>query len=208
MVGGVCSQIRGRLTEMNIAVTSDLMTYEEFIALPTDGWDRELIRGVVKVRGESQKMTRRSRKHCRVSSKVTAALEAWMATQPRPQGEVLVGEAAFRLTRDAESGVGIDVAYVAAELIAATDDDAFEISGPPTLAVEILSASDRHRDIVEKIELYLDAGVPLVWVIDPDLMVVHVHRPNEAPISFNVRQQLTAEPDLPGFRINVADLFA
>lgn len=193
---------------MSIAVAPELMTYEEFMALPNDGWDRELIRGVVKVRGESPNMTRRSLKHCRVSSKVTAALETWMTARPCPRGAVLVGEAAFRLTSDAESGVGIDVAYVAAELIAATDDDAFEISGPPTLAVEVLSASDRHRDIVEKIELYLDAGVPLVWVIDPDLKVVHVHRPNEAPISFNVRQQLTAEPDLPGFRINVADLFA
>lgn len=192
---------------MSIAVAPELMTYEEFMALPDDGWDRELIRGVVKVRGESPNMTRRSRKHCRVSSKVTAALEVWMATQPEPHGEVLVGEAAFRLSSDSESGVGIDVAYVTADLIASTDDDAFEITGPPTLAVEVLSPSDQHRDIVEKIELYLDSGVPLVWVIDPDLRVVHVHRPNEEPVSFNMRQELTAEPHLSGFRIAVASLF-
>lgn len=192
---------------MSIATAPELMTYEEFMALPDDGWDRELIRGVVKVRGESPNMTRRSRKHCRVSSKVTAALETWMTARARPHGEVLVGEAAFRLTGDADSGVGIDVAYVAAERIAATDDDAFEIIGPPTLAVEVLSPSDQHRDIVDKIELYLESGVPLVWVIDPDLKVVHVHRPNEAPVSFNVRQELTAEPHLPNFRIAVADLF-
>ncbi|MFM9961490.1 MAG: Uma2 family endonuclease [Planctomycetaceae bacterium] len=193
---------------MTVATTIPLMTYEEFMDLPDDGLDRELIRGVVKVRGEATKMTRRSRKHCRVSSKVTAALEIWMATQPQPRGEVLVGEAAFRLSDESDSGVGIDVAYVDSDLIADTDEDAFEIVGPPTLAVEVLSASDQHRDIVEKIELYLEAGVPVVWVIDPDLKVVHVHRPNEEPISFNIRHELTAEPDLPGFRIAVADLFA
>lgn len=193
---------------MTVATTIPLMTYEEFMALPDDGLDRELIRGVVKVRGGTTEMTRRSRKHCRTSSKVTAALEVWLATQPQPHGEVLVGEAAFRLSDESDSGVGIDVAYVDSDLIADTDEDAFEIVGPPTLAVEVLSAFDRHRDIVEKIEVYLEAGVPVVWVIDPDLKVVHVHRPNEEPISFNIRQELTAEPDLPGFRIAVADLFA
>ena len=192
---------------MSLTVAQERMTYEEFMALPDDGVDRELIRGVLKVRGESPNMTRRSRRHCRVSSKVTTAIEVWNCTQPQPRGEVLVGEAAFRLTAESDSGVGIDVAYVAPELISETDDDAFEIFGPPTLAVEVLSPSDQHRDIVEKIELYLAAGVPLVWVIDPDLRVVHVHRPNEEPVSYNIRQQLTAEPHLPGFQIAVADLF-
>lgn len=192
---------------MSLTVAQETMTYEEFMALPDDGVDRELIRGVLKVRGESSNMTRRSRRHCRVSSKVTTAIEVWNSTRPEPRGEVLVGEAAFRLTADSDSGVGIDVAYVAPELISETDDDAFEIVGPPILAVEVLSPSDQHRDIVEKIELYLESGVLLVWVIDPDLRVVHVHRPNEEPVSFNIRQQLTAEPHLPGFQIAVADLF-
>lgn len=193
---------------MSLALAQELMTYEEFMALPDDGVDRELIRGVVRVRGETPAMTRRSRRHCRVSTKVASAIEVWNATQPLPRGEVLSGEAAFRLSADADSGVGIDVAYVSADLVSETDDDAFEITGPPTLAVEVLSPSDQHRDIVEKIELYLDSGVPLVWVIDPDLKVVQVHRPNEEPVSFNIRQQLTAEPHLPGFQIAVADLFA
>jgi Uma2 family endonuclease len=181
-------------------------TYEEFMALPDDGWDRELIRGVVKVRGESPNMTHRSRKNCRVSSRVAAALEVRMSTQPPPRGEVLVGEAAFRLSQDSESGVGIDVAYVAAGLIAATDDDAFGIAGPPKLAVEVLSPCDQHRDIVEKIELYLGSGVPLIWVIAPDLRVVHAHRLHEDQVSFNIGQEQTAEPHLPGFRIAVASL--
>lgn len=40
------------------------MTFEEFMALPDDGTDRELIRGVVKVRGLKERgMTIRNRHH-------------------------------------------------------------------------------------------------------------------------------------------------
>ncbi len=193
---------------MTVATTTGLMTSEDFLALPDDGIERELIRGVVKVRGERGKMTRRSRKHTRVVANVSHLLCEWLLTQPLPRGEILSGEAAFQLSPDFDSNVGIDVAYVSAELASASAADAFDIEGPPTLAVEVLSPSDQHRDIVEKIELYLDASVPLVWVLDPDLKVVHVHRPNEEPVSFNVRQELTAEPHLPGFKVAVADFFA
>lgn len=192
---------------MTVATTSELMTSEEFLALPDDGIERELIRGVVKVLGERGTMTRCSRKHTRVVANVSHVLREWLLTQPAPRGEILSGEAAFQLSHDFDSNVGIDVAYVSAELASASAEDAFDIEGPPTLAVEVLSPSDQHRDIVEKIELYLESGVPLVWVIDPDLRVVHVRRPNEEPVSFNVRQELTAEPHLPSFRISVAHLF-
>ncbi len=192
---------------MSVATARRLMTYEEFVALPEDGTERELIRGVLKIRGDGQTMTRRSRKHCRATTKVAWVLNDWLLKQPEPRGEVLTGEAAFRLSRDAESAVGIDVAYVDPELSALVSDDVFDIEGAPTLAVEVLSPSDIHPDIVEKIDLYLKAGVPLVWIVDPDLKVVQVHRPQDEPISFNVRQELTGDPHLPGLRVCVADLF-
>ena len=71
----------------------------------------------------------------------------------------------------------------------------------------ILSPSDKHEEIVEKIELYLTTGVAMVWVVDPDLRTVAVHRPDTAPVLFNVLQELTAEPHLPGFRVPVAEFF-
>src|SRR5690349_20701810 len=38
---------------------------------------------------------------------------------------------------------------------------------PPTLAVEILSPDDRYMDVVDKVSIYINAGVKVVWVIDP-----------------------------------------
>jgi Uma2 family endonuclease len=54
----------------------------------------------------------------------------------------------------------------------------------------------------------LQAGVPLVWIINPHHRTVAIYRPNQAPVLVNVTQELTGEPELPGFRVRVADLFA
>ena len=53
----------------------------------------------------------------------------------------------------------------------------------------------------------LRAGVRLVWLVDPHYRTVLVYRPDQEPELFNVRQELTAEPHLPGFRVPVAQIF-
>ena len=39
--------------------------------------------------------------------------------------------------------------------------------GAPDIVVEILSASNRSHDQVEKANLYARAGVPEYWILDP-----------------------------------------
>ena len=78
---------------------------------------------------------------------------------------------------------------------------------PPVLAVEILSPSDTHEEVVTKIEMYLKFGV-VVWVVDPDLRTVAVYRVDEPPVLFGVGQDLVGDPYLPGFRVAVSRLFA
>jgi Uma2 family endonuclease len=127
--------------------------------------------------------------------------------RPEPRGEILSGEAGFRLKGTKESVVGIDVAYASAELVAATADTERDFAGPPVLAVEIISPSDTQEDIVEKVNLYLEAGV-VVWLVDPDFRFVRVHRPGQVPELLDAKQELSGEPYLPGFRVPVAALFA
>jgi Uma2 family endonuclease len=40
---------------------------------------------------------------------------------------------------------------------------------PPLIVIEILSAEDRMRDLIESIEDYLDFGVENIWIFDPAL---------------------------------------
>jgi Uma2 family endonuclease len=179
------------------------MTTEELLALPEDGVDRELIRGQLR----EKPVTRRDRWHSRVEATSVHFLGSWLDTQPEPRGQVVSGEAGFRLRRDPDSTVGIDVAYISAE-VAAVNADAVYFDGPPVLAVEILSPSDKQEEIDEKVELYLETGVAIIWIVNPRLKTVCVYRPGADPEMFNERHELTAEPHLPGFRVKVARLFA
>ena len=94
-----------------------------------------------------------------------------------------------------------------AEVMIRQTNETTLIDGVPILAVEILSPSDVIEDVNEKIDAYLEAGVAVVWIVDPYFRTVKVHRPDAEPELFNVRQELTAEPHLPGFRVPVSRLF-
>ena len=180
-----------------------LMTTEEMLALPDNGTERWLIRGELRERA----MTVRNHDHSRIMIRVGKFLDNWLDEQPEPRGEVVGGEAGARLRRTPDSTVGIDVAYFEAAVSRRRTDETSLINGPPVLAVEILSPSDVQEDVNEKIDEYLAAGVRLVWVIDPHHRTVTIHRPGRDPAFVNAAQELSGEPELPGFRVAVVRLF-
>ena len=186
-----------------------LMTSEQFLALPDDGVERDLIRGRVRVYGRTGEgqMTRRGMRHTWAGTNVAFLLRAWVKSLPAPRGRVLTGEAAFRLRQNPDTLVGIDVAYISAQLAAAVPADTFSIDGVPVLAVEILSPSDTQETITAKIADYLAAGVSIVWIVEPVFQTVTVYCADAPPVMFNVTQQLHGDPHLPGFRADVAEVF-
>ena len=189
------------------------MSAREFLALPDDGIHRELVRGRVREDSElwdggkrRSDMTVRNRFHSRIVIRVGQLLANWMDLQPEPRGEVVGGEAGFLLGGTRESLVGIDVAVVPPELVASTGPDQKLFHGPPLLAVEVLSPNDTHEEIAEMVSSYLEVGT-VVWVIDPDLRTVTVYLPNGDVETLSVRRELSADPYLPGFRVDVARFF-
>ena len=180
-----------------------LMNTEELLALPENGMERDLIRGELR----EKPMTRRNPQHSYSESKIAQFLWNWLDQQPEPRGEVLDGEVGFRLRRDPDTTVGIDAAYISAELSAATPKNARLIDGIPILAVEILSPSNTYAEVMEKVEDYVAVGVPLTWVVEPVFRTVTIYRPGHEPELLNSLQELTGDPHLPGFRAPVAALF-
>ena len=195
---------------MTMIAAPGLMTAEEFLAMPDDGIDRDLIRGQLRVLGQGKEgqMTRRGMRHTWAGTNVAFLLRAWVKSLPMPRGRVLTGEAAFRIRQGPDTLVGIDIAYISAALAATLPDETFSIDGVPVLAVEILSPSDTQEGITDKITDYLDAGVALVWVVEPVFKTVTVYRPDAPPVMFNITQQLDGGTHLPGFRADVAEVFA
>jgi Uma2 family endonuclease len=194
---------------MSTVAVPTLMTTEEFLALPDDGVERWLIRGQLREWGKGGKggMTVRNRDHSRIMARATRFLDVWLDEQPEPRGSVLCGEAGVRLRRDPDTTVGIDVVYISAEVAAHRPNDTTLIDGVPILAVEILSPNAKLEEINEKLDTYREVGVPLVWIIDPHDRTVEIFRAGAEPELVNVRQELSGEPHLPGFRVPVAQLF-
>jgi len=190
------------------------LTAEDLLSMPDDGVERDLIDGELREWPTTtqsmdlceSEMTRRNPMHSEAEISIGYELRRWLESRPAPRGKVVGGEAGFRLTRDPVTFVGIDVAYVSAEMVANHRRKLKYFDGPPVLAVEILSPSDQHEKIVEKVEKYLQVGT-VVWLADPDFRTIAVHRPGEAPISFNEHQELDGDPYLPGFRVSVIKLF-
>jgi Uma2 family endonuclease len=189
------------------------MSVEEFLALPDDGVHRELIRGTVRefrsddeepIRGPC--MTVRNRIHSRVVIRIGQLLANWMDARPEPRGEVVGGEAGFRLKGTPESLVEIDVAVASAEQAAMTGPEEKTFNGPPILAVEVLSPSDTHQDFVDTVTGYLDVGT-VVWIVDPDLRVVTIYQPGCPPRMLTERDEIKDEPYLPGFQASVGRFF-
>jgi Uma2 family endonuclease len=181
-----------------------LMNSDELLKLrPSKKVDRWLFRGELR----ESKVTKRNPSHSKATAMIATILNNWLFRQPKPRGAVFDGEAYFRIRKDPDTNVGIDVALATPEQAAATGKKASFVEGPPVLAVEVLSPYDKQKDIDEAIEEYLDCGVKVVWIIDPADETVTVYRPGHEPVLFNRTQELSGDPELPGFRCRVADIF-
>jgi Uma2 family endonuclease len=84
------------------------------------------------------------------------------------------------------------------------------VEGPPDLAVEVVSPSDRQRDVLEKVGQYLDGATPRVWVVRPRRQTVTVYRQSGEAVTRGPGDILSSDDaGLPveGFRLPVADIF-
>ena len=76
----------------------------------------------------------------------------------------------------------------------------------PDLAVEIVSPSDSMTAVEQKVELYLQNGTQLVWVINPDLRHATVHRSNGTIAVVRSDGSLDGESVLPGFTCTLTEI--
>lgn len=189
---------------MSDTTTVKLMTSDDLFALPpSKKVDRWLFRGELR----ESKVTKRNPNHAGAVATLTRLLGNWVANQPKPHGKVYTGEAYFRIRKDPETNVGIDVAIATAEQAAAVKKKTTFVDGAPILAVEVLSPSDKQQDITDAIDEYLECGVKQVWIVDTVTETVTVHCPNVEPVMYTRSQTLPGGDGLPGFSCSVADIF-
>lgn len=79
-------------------------------------------------------------------------------------------------------------------------------TGAPDLAVEILSPSDRMTRVRRKLRFYLENGVRLVWLIDPDDRTVTVMTTTASSTTLFEDDELAGGDVLPGFHVRVGEI--
>lgn len=153
------------------------------------------------VRGEIVAMPPAGGKHSTIEMRLGARLLAY-ADEHAP-GHVTTGDGGYILFQP-DTVRAPDISYISQASLP-TLPDAY-IPLPPELAVEIVSPHDRASQIQAKIDMYLQAGTRLVWVIYPDLRKTVVHHPDGTTHAVSADEALSGGEVLPGFAIKLAQI--
>ncbi len=177
-----------------------LITAEEFARMPdpADGSKQELVRGVIVT------MLPPGFRHGVCHNKVAFLLTAHvLATRC---GRITV-ETGVVTERDPDTVRGPDVAFWSVERLPMDQTPEVYPDVAADLVVEIQSPSSRRQTTQDKIREYLDRGVRMVWIVDPEQRTVTVYRqPGEGHLFWH-DVTLTGEDVLPGFQCRVAEFF-
>jgi Uma2 family endonuclease len=182
-----------------MALPSQLTTADQLLAFPDDGRRHELVAGFVVSEPPA------SFRHGDIAAEVFRCLIEFV--RRNGLGRVVATETGFLLARDPDTVRAPDVAFVSRSTIERAGRFRGFFPGPPDLAVEVLSPSERPADVHAKTGDYLAAGARLVWVIDPSRREVRVHRSLLHPSILAQTEMLEGDEVLPGFRVRVALLF-
>jgi Uma2 family endonuclease len=124
----------------------------------------------------------------------------------RGVGHLLTNDTGILVERNPDTLRGAD-AMVFLRAPTEADFQTKYVEDVPELIVEVLSPSDKPKQVNRRVDQYLRRGVPMVWLIDPRQVIVTVYRPNEFHKVFDETDDLTGDGVLPDFRCRVADLF-
>jgi Uma2 family endonuclease len=74
----------------------------------------------------------------------------------------------------------------------------------PDFVIELRSATDNLETLRQKMQEYVDAGVQLGWLINPQQQQVEIYRPGKDVEVQNLPTELSGENILPGFILNLS----
>jgi len=78
----------------------------------------------------------------------------------------------------------------------------------PDLVVEVLSKSNTKPEMAKKLGEYFEAGVRLVWMVDPRKRTVRAYTAPDQSVLIKTGQSLDGGAVLPGFVLRLDELFA
>jgi Uma2 family endonuclease len=181
---------------MSLMKTEKPATVADLLRMPKDGRLYELVDGEILVSPAGMR-------HSEIAAKIVHIIATYL--EKRPIGKVFTENVGIALPNGNVRSP--DVTFVGTEKL--PPGELTEGFGElvPDLAVEVLSPSDRLKEVGRKIGEFLDCGVPVVWLVDPRRESVVLYRSLSDTQQFTADDTITGEPVLPGFSCKVAQFF-
>jgi len=182
------------------ATAAKLLTAEEFSRRPEllDGSREELVRGKVVT------MPAPGFRHGQVTVQIASILKSYVTG--KRIGHVLA-ETGVRTERQPDTVRGPDVSFWSYKRV----PKSAKIVGYPEVAadlcIEIRSPSNTLRKLQRKTTEYLQAGVRMVWIVDPKEESVTVYRLPDQGVKRSGDQVIDGEDVLPGFSCPASRFF-
>ena len=178
---------------------TQLMTAEELLKMPKDGYRYELVRGVLR------KMAPVGHTGGYYELNISSELRAFV--KANGLGRTYSSNTGFLLERDPDYVLAPDAAFVRQERVDAVGEERGYFPGAPDLVVEVISPSDRYADVDDKVKEWLNAGTLMVVVVNPRDRTVRVYTPVSV-ITLTESDTLDGGDVVSGWRLPVAEIFA
>ncbi len=184
---------------MAIAEPTRPFTPDDLLAMPERGKGYELVDGIL------------------VELNVSA-LSSWVGGQLFRRVDVFSSEKDLGLAWPAESGLLCfprspntvrkpDTYFVRKHRLPADWQSQGFLRVVPDLIGEVVSPGDLAYEVEERITEFLEAGVKLIWIVDPQNRTARVHRADGTSAWLKEDGVLDGEDLLPGFRLPLKELF-
>jgi Uma2 family endonuclease len=178
-----------------VMTIKDLEKLERKLGEDTQDYFLELQKGEIIVMGPSDIIS------SEIGAELIYLLKMWI--NPRKLGRVFDSSGGFIMPNTDLRAP--DVSFVSADRLKTSQRYFAELV--PDLVVKIKSQSDYIAKLKKKIKLFIKQGAKVGILIDPDLQTVTVYRANGDIITLTNDDKLTLPELLPGWEINIMDLW-
>jgi Uma2 family endonuclease len=175
------------------------VTADELLEMQDDGYRYEL------VEGELRRMSPAGDEHGRVGMELAIPLGSHV--KKNNLGKLYLAETGFLVKTNPDTVRAPDIAFVRMERIKLSPGARGYRVGAPDLAVEVVSPGDKVSKVEEKVAEWLEAGARMVWVVSPRLHTVTVYRSLTDIVTLTAKDKLDGGEVVPGFEINLAEIF-
>jgi Uma2 family endonuclease len=180
------------------AISTRVWTDDELLALPEEKlWKL--------VDGELIEMSPAGAEHGIITARLLAAVLHHAETHKL--GVTVNSSTGFRLNKT--NCFAADIAFVRKQRVAKLMPNKLKFfQGPPDFAIEIKSPSNSLGGIEREINVFLEHGTELAWLVLPQIREVRVFGRAGERRSFGIGDVVSGEPVMPKFQIAVTQIFA